>query len=101
MAELVRAAKTPKGTDCVVYEVLLELQKVAMRENFVLQYVEGYEYADDWTKARMDATFSVPHSEYRKDWNETVHMSVEFATEALSSVADREKLKYKVWFDYK
>jgi hypothetical protein len=49
----------------------------------------------------MDATFSVPHSEYRKDWNETVYMSVEFATEALSSVADREKLKYKVWFDYK
>ena len=103
MAEHVRASKTPKGADYVNYEVFLELQKIALSEGYVLQSVEGFEPVDDRgrLRARMDATFSVPHSEYHRDWSDTVQMSVDFATDVLGTVADRQKLKYKVWFDYK
>jgi hypothetical protein len=95
----ISCALTSKGSEMISYSELVELQEAAIRLGYVVQSVEAFESFEGYTRARLDATFSYPHSIYSAKWSDTVLKSKAAFDLLLSTVKDREKLIYRVWLD--
>ena len=96
---LIAGALTSKGSDLIGHADLVDLQDAATRLGYVVQSVEAYQSYGDFTRPRLDATFSYPHSLYSTKWNDTVFESRNSLVLFLSTVSDKEKLLYQVWLD--
>jgi hypothetical protein len=66
---------------------------------YVVQSVEAHQRFDGYTRARLDATFSYPHSIYSAEKSDTISKSRLALEHHLLTVSDREELLYQVWLD--
>ena len=95
----IAGAVTSKGSELMRYADLVDLQDAAIRLGYVVQSVEAYQNYGDYTRPRLDATFSYPHSIYSANWSDTVLKSRIGLDLLLSTVRDKQDLLYQVWVD--
>jgi hypothetical protein len=90
---------TSKGGGLMSFDELRNLRSLAAARGVIVQSVEAYEVHGDMRWARLDATFSYPHTEYAATKQETILQAGAALDYLHSSVPDSRDLLFLVWID--